>query len=152
MDEVFDDDVLARAQAPEGFKVYETRDGLYSAHNGPFFIKGRFPDAVMGVRILDRHSNLNKVAHGGLLMSFIDTVIGRTAAAAAADICATASLTTHFLRPVPLGSWVEGRAEALKTGKRAVFLRAELTCDGELALTAEGLWQRITVPGRNKLK
>ena len=66
--------MLARAQAPEGFKIYETRDGLYSAHNGPFFIKGRFPDAVMGVRILDRHCNLNRAAHGGRLMSFVDMV------------------------------------------------------------------------------
>lgn len=145
---MFDEDLLAHARAPDGFKLYETRDGLFSNRTGPYFIKGRFPDAVMGVRILDRHCNLNMVAHGGLLMSFMDTLIGRTAAAAAQHLCATASLTCHFLKPVPVGAWVEGRAQALKTGKRAVFLRGELICDGELAFTAEGLWQRINVPGR----
>lgn len=148
MDDMPATDLIAHADAPEGFKLYETRDGLFSNRTGPYFIKGRFPDAVMGVRILEHHCNLNRVAHGGLLMSFMDTVIGRAAAASAQHLCATASLTSHFLRAVPIGSWVEGRAKVLKTGKRAVFLRGDLTCDGELAFTAEGLWQRINVPGR----
>ncbi len=148
MDDSAASELIARADAPEDFKIYETRDGLFSNRTGPYFIKGRFPDAVMGVRILEHHCNLNKVAHGGLLMSFVDTVIGRTAAAASQHLCATASLTSHFLRPVPVGSWVEGRAQVLKLGKRAVFLRGDLTIDDELVFSAEGLWQRINVPGR----
>lgn len=138
-----DTDPISMGRPPAGFKLYETRDGLFSAGIGPYFITGRYPDAVLGVRILDHHCNLNRVAHGGLLMAFCDTVLGRAAAAATQAMCATATLTSHFIRPVPLDAWLEGRAVVLKTGKRAVFLRAELSVEGEIAFSAEGLWQRI---------
>jgi len=144
-----DTDAKFEGRPPPGFKDYETRDGMYSSRIGPYFIKGRYPDAVLGVRIGEQHCNLNRVAHGGLLMSFCDTVLGRAAAAATQATCVTASLTSHFIRPVPIASWVEGRAEVLKAGKRAVFLRADLTVDGEIVFSAEGLWQRIN-PGKPK--
>ena len=138
-----DTDPLIVGRPPAGFKVYETRDGLFSSRTGPYFIKGRHPDTVLGVRILDHHCNVFGIAHGGLLMSFCDTVLGRAAAAATREMHATASLTTHFIRPVALGAWLEGRATVLKAGGRTVFLRADLTVDGEIAVSAEGLWQRI---------
>ena len=138
-----DTDALILGRPPTGFKVYETRDGLFSSRTGPYFIKGRHPDTVLGVRILDHHCNVFGIAHGGLLMSFCDTVLWRAAAAATREMHATASLTTHFIRPVALDAWLEGRATVLKAGGRTVFLRADLTVDGEIAVSAEGLWQRI---------
>ena len=66
-------------------KVYESRDGMFSDRIGPYFIKGRYPDVIMGIRILDHHSNLNGVSHGGLLMAFVDTIGGYIAAKAVKD-------------------------------------------------------------------
>ena len=137
------DDPFALARPPGGFRLYEARDGRFSARLGPYFIKGRGSELAMGFRVLDRHTNRNGVAHGGALMAFADTLCGNIAARAADYATATAALNCHFLRPATAGAWVEGRAEALKTGRRAVFLRAELAVDGALAFTAEGIWQRI---------
>ena len=41
------------------------------------------------------------------------------------------------------GAWADGRADALKAGRRNLFVRAELAVDGVLAFTAEGVWKRI---------
>ena len=136
------------ARPPEGFKLYETRDGRFSERVGPYFLKGRGTDLVMGFRVLEHHANRNGVAHGGALMAFADTLLGNVAARAADYIAATATLNTSFLRPAQVGAWVEGHAEVLKAGKRAIFVRCALTADGELAFTAEGIWQRITPGGQ----
>jgi acyl-coenzyme A thioesterase PaaI-like protein len=138
-------DALTEGRPPPGFKVYETRDGMFSSRIGPYFIKGRYPDSVLGVRIMAHHCNLYGIAHGGLLMAFCDTVMGRAAAAASEAMCATATLTSHFVQPVALGAWLEGRVTVLKSGKRSVFLRADLTVDGAFVVSAEGLWQRVNL-------
>ncbi len=137
------DDPFTIARPPHGFKLYEARDGRFSERIGPYFVTGRQLDLIMGFRVLERHANRNGVAHGGALMAFTDTLCGNIAARAADSISATVSLNTQFMRPVRVGAWVEGRARALKAGKRTIFLRAELTADGVLAVTADGIWQRI---------
>lgn len=136
-------DPFALARPPGGFKLYQARDGRFSERLGPYFVKGRGTELTMGLRILDRHANRNGVAHGGALMAFADTLCGNIAARAADYVSATVSLHSNFLRSVPLGAWVEGRARALRTGKRCIFMRAELAADGALAFTADGVWQRI---------
>ena len=137
------EDPFALANPPDGFKPYEARDGRFSARLGPYFIEGRGVGLVMGFRVLERHTNRNGVAHGGALMAFADTLCGNIAARAVDYTTATVSLHASFLRPAPVGAWVEGRARALRTGRRNVFLRADLTAGGMLAFTAEGVWQRI---------
>lgn len=136
-------DPFALARPPGGFKLYDARDGRFSAALGPYFVKGRGTELTMGLRILDWRANRNGVAHGGALMAFADTLCGNIAARASDYPSATVSLHSSFLRPVPLGAWVEGRARALRAGRRCIFMRAELTADGALAFTAEGVWQRI---------
>lgn len=136
-------DPFTIARPPDGFKLYQTRDGRFSERLGPYFVRGRGLGLVMGFRVLDRHANSNGVAHGGALMAFADTLCGNIAARAADYVSATMTLNSSFLRPVPVGAWVDGRAEAVKTGGRSVFLRAELAVDGVPAFTADGIWQRI---------
>ena len=41
------------------------------------------------------------------------------------------------------GKWVEGTGKALKTGRKAIFIRVELTLETKLIFTAEGIWQKI---------
>ncbi len=140
---MFKEEFIQKANAPDGFKVYESRDGMFSDRIGPYFIKGRYPDLIMGVRILEHHSNLNGVSHGGFMMAFVDTIGGYIAAKAGDGPSVTANLNSNFMRPAPVGAWVEGSGKALKVGRKAVFIRVELTLENKLIFTAEGIWQKI---------
>ena len=140
---MYKEEFIKKANAPEGFKLYESRDGMFTDRIGPYFIKGRFPDAIIGIRIFEHHSNLNGVAHGGLLMAFVDTIGGYTAAKAGESASVTANFNANFIRPVPLGSWIEGKGKALKAGRKAVFIRVELTLDEKIVFSAEGILQKI---------
>ena len=140
---MYKEEYISKANAPKDFKLYESRDGMFTDRIGPYFIKGRFPEAVLGLRIFDHHSNLNGVAHGGLLMAFVDTIGGYTAAKAGEGPSVTANFNANFIRPVPLGAWGEGRGKTLKAGRKAIFIRVELTLEQKLVFTAEGIWQKI---------
>ena len=140
---MYKEEYISKANAPKGFKLYESRDGMFTDRIGPYFIKGRFPEAVLGIRIFEHHSNLNAVAHGGLLMAFVDTIGGYTAAKAGESPSVTANFNANFIRPVPLGAWIEGKGKALKAGRKAIFIRVELTFEQKLVFTAEGIWQKI---------
>ena len=140
---MYKEEYIKVADAPEDFKVYESRDGMFSDRIGPYFIKGRYPDVIMGIRILDHHSNLNGVSHGGLLMAFVNTIGGYIAAKAGEGPSVTANFNANFMRPAPVGAWVEGTGKALKVGRKAVFIRVELTLENKLIFSAEGIWQKI---------
>ena len=73
---MYTEEYIDQANAPKKFKLYESRDGMFTDRIGPYFIKGRYPDVTMGIRILEHHSNMNGVSHGGLLMAFCDTLGG----------------------------------------------------------------------------
>ena len=134
---------IEQANAPDDFKLYESRDGMFSDIIGPYFIKGRYPNVTMGIRILEHHSNYNGVSHGGLLMAFVDTIGGYIAAKAGEGPSVTANFNANFMRPAPVGAWIEGTGKALKTGRKAIFIRVELTLKKKLVFTAEGIWQKI---------
>ena len=140
---MYTEEYIDHANAPKNFKLYESRDGMFTDRIGPYFIKGRYPDVTMGIRILDHHSNMNGVSHGGLLMAFCDTLGGYIAAKAGEGPSVTANFNANFMRPAPLGAWIEGAGKALKIGRKAIFIRVELTLEKKLIFTAEGIWQKI---------
>ena len=140
---MYKEEHIEAANAPEGFKLYDSRDGMFTDRIGPYFIKGSYPDVTMGIRILDHHSNYNGVSHGGLLMAFVDSIGGYIAAKAGEGPSVTANFNANFMRPAPVGSWVEGTGKALKVGRKAIFIRVELTLEKKLVFTAEGIWQKI---------
>ena len=140
---MYKEEYIKKANTPSDFKLYESRDGMFTDRIGPYFIRGRYPDITLGIRIFEHHSNLNGVAHGGLLMAFVDTIGGYIAAKAGEGPSVTANLNTNFIRPIPLGSWLEGKGKALKAGRKAIFVRVELTLEKQLVFTAEGIWQKI---------
>ena len=54
---MYKEEYIDTANAPKDFKLYESRDGMFTDRIGPYFIKGSYPDVTMGIRILDHHSN-----------------------------------------------------------------------------------------------
>jgi acyl-coenzyme A thioesterase PaaI-like protein len=61
----------------------------------------------------------------------------------------TINLSCDFLAPAPLGAWVEGRADALRTTRNLLFAQGTAAADGVPCLRANGIF-KITQQGAGR--
>jgi acyl-CoA dehydrogenase len=89
-----------------------------------------------------RHLNIGGVVHGGMLMSFMDDVLGMTVwEAAGRKPVTTVQLNHHFIAPGKHGDLVIGRGEILRTTRSVVFIRGTLTSGDRVLVHADGVWK-----------
>jgi acyl-coenzyme A thioesterase PaaI-like protein len=92
------------------------------------------------------------VCHGGMMATFADMLLPIAARFQNQEdmgFLPTVNLTCDYLAPVPLGAWVEGRAEPIKTTKNLLFAQGTATADGQPVLRANGIF-KITSRGSVK--
>ena len=78
---------------------------------------------------------------GGMLAAFADSVLGAACAVFLdeSDYPALAEMKIQIMRPAPAGSTITGTGRVLKSGKRVIFVEAEVTGeDGKLIAKASG--------------
>ena len=72
----------------------------------------------LGFRVEERHANIARACHGGMLTSFADmqmvVVTHYQWPEIAGHSFPTISLTTDFVASVPLGAWLEGTADVIR--------------------------------------
>ncbi|MEC8099990.1 MAG: PaaI family thioesterase [Pseudomonadota bacterium] len=134
-----------KLQIPKGFKPYKTIEGKFAAHIGPYFLKNEFPNTIFGTYIESYQSNLNEVAHGGFLMAYADSVGGFFAYKTVKKGIVTINLNSQFIRPAPLGSWLEATGKVKKYGKRLVFVNIDMYIKEQLVFSSTGTWQIINI-------
>lgn len=131
-------------QAPAGFVRMPGHDpGIYNSLIGPFWAKAEGETVVIGFRVETRHVNPAAACHGGMLASFADIVLagGCNHVARLGRFLVTVSLTTDFLAPAPLDSWVEARPEVLTVTRSTLFGQCLVTADGVPVLRASGTFR-----------
>lgn len=123
------EDQVAAANPPAGFEPIVSNSPFGWA-NGPIFEAVQNGAAVRGFRVAEPHINMGGFCHGGMIMTFADIVLARAIYAVAEPPMLTVRMTTDFIAPVPLGAWVEGRAEI--TGIRGTLVsgQGQLSVDG----------------------
>jgi len=98
--------------------------------------------AVARLTLEPHHCNQRGVAHGGVVSSLLDTVMGSAVIASIPKEwwCATTALSLQFLAGAQLGEVVaEGRV--IRRGKSVAFVQGELKdAAGKLLATAQGSW------------
>jgi len=134
-----------KLQIPRSFKPYKTIEGKFAAHIGPYFLKKPFPDTIFGTYVENYQSNLNEVAHGGFLMAYADSVGGFFAYNTVKKGIVTINLNSQFIRPVPVGTWLEAVGKVKKYGKRLVFVDIEMYIKKQLVFSSTGTWQIINI-------
>ena len=134
-----------KLQIPKGFKPYKTIEGKFAAYIGPYFLKRKFPNTIFGTYIENYQSNLNEVAHGGFLMAYADSVGGFFAYNTVKKGIVTINLNSQFIRPVPVGSWLEAIGDVKKYGKRLVFVNVDMYIKKQLVFSSTGTWQIINI-------
>jgi uncharacterized protein (TIGR00369 family) len=141
-------------EIPPGYEVCDMPDGEFAALIGPIYMLQTDAGARFAFRAAPKHTNARAVVHGGMLMSFMDQVLGLSVQRAVGNVdVATVSLNCDFVASVRPGDLVEGEAVVTRVTKQLVFVRGTLCCGSKVIMTASGLWTRIrpSSPGPHPL-
>ena len=142
-------DRSAPLAVPEGFKPLPV-GGDFIAQNGPLYIRSvAQPDGSklrhLGFRVEQRHTNPMGNCHGGMLATFADMMLPMLAHRQAPELrnqfLPTVSLQIDYLAPSPLGAWVQGEAQVLRTTRNLAFVQGLVTADGVPALRVSGIFK-----------
>jgi uncharacterized protein (TIGR00369 family) len=128
---------------PEGFAPFRLSMGFVDAI-GPLYGKWTDDRLALGFRVEERHCNPGMVAHGGMLATLADMLMpiaARFQTETDMGFLPTINLTCDFLAPAPLGAWVEGRAETVRTTRNLLFVQGLATADGAPVLRVNGIFK-----------
>lgn len=126
---------------PEGFRPRHA-GGPFLLPIGPIWLRPAEGGATFGIRLERRHCNSQDVAHGGMLATFADIVlgIGGGEQAGTEGHFVTVSLVTDYLAPAPLGAWLECRPALLRRTSRLMFVEGRFEADGAPVVRASGVF------------
>lgn len=125
---------------PQGFEPHLSAGG-YSRHNGPFYQKLVGFDNYRGFYVLGRHCNSYGIAHGGLLVSFTDALLGLAVYRVTRQAPITVRLTSDFVASAKRGDWVEGKSVVTRAGNTVIFATANVYVEDKTVLVAQGVFK-----------
>jgi acyl-coenzyme A thioesterase 13 len=124
----------------EGWKPVPAKD--YPAMIGPFLARRAATAWEYAFLPEQRHLNIGGVVHGGMLMSFMDDVLGMTVwESAGRKAVTTVQLNHQFIAPGKLGELVIGRGEVLRATRSVVFVRGTLMSGDRVLVHGDGVWK-----------
>ncbi|MGE0154167.1 MAG: PaaI family thioesterase [Reyranellaceae bacterium] len=138
-------EAAAPAGVPEGFQSFSPGDDFVSLI-GPLFLKLEEDGPRLGLLIERRHSNPMGIAHGGVLMTLADMVMGVGCGFVTGIRFPhpTISMNSDFLRGPRIGTFVSGQARIARRTRNFLFCACELTDpQGEAYLTASGVFKSL---------
>ncbi len=129
---------------PDGFTELRLGGDFVKA-NGPLFERFEGEAYQLGFRVEKRHCNTMRICHGGMMATFCDMLLPITAFRRVASLgerfLPTVSLDIDYLAPAPLGAWVQGEAQVLRTTRSMVFAQGLVTADGEPVARVSGVFK-----------
>jgi len=137
-------DMSDASPIPDGFRPAYIH-GDFIAFNGPLYARLSGDNTIaLGFRVEQRHTNPMGICHGGMLATFVDMLVPCTAMYAPGRerrFLPTISLQIDYLGPSPLGAWVQGEAQILRTTRNMVFGQGLVHADGAPALRFSGIFK-----------
>ena len=133
----------AAADLPVGFKPL-LHMGEFVGVNGPLYLKHEGDLVQLGFRVESRHTNTMSICHGGMMASFCDMLlpisVHRKSREVGMRFLPTISLQIDYLAPAPLGAWVQGEAQVLRTTRSLVFAQGLVEADGTPVARVSGIF------------
>ena len=133
------------AAVPEGFKERRFGDEGFIDVNGPLYARRTDAGFQLGFRVERRHCNPMGICHGGMMATFCDMLLPISAHVLSSEIgnrfLPTINLQIDYLAASPLGSWVQGEAQLLRTTKSLVFMQGLVHADGVPAARVSGIFK-----------
>lgn len=132
------------ADIPEGFDSLPFSDGFIGV-NGPLYARRTDTTFHLGFRVEARHCNPMGICHGGMMAAFCDMLLPLSAHVLAADLgqrfLPTINLQIDYLSATPLGAWVQGEAQLLRSTRSLVFMQGLVQADGIPVARASGIFK-----------
>ena len=128
---------------PEGFRAVSV-GGPFIAHTGPLYARWTGERLQLGFRVEHRHTNPLGICHGGMMASLADMLLPCTSmyqTSGERRFLPTISLQVDYLGPSPLGAWVQGEGEVLRTTRNMLFAQGLVTADGTPVLRVSGIFK-----------
>jgi len=127
---------------PDGFKPLN-RGGGFLKSLGPWYY--RIDDRqqlMLAIRIEDRHTNIRHIAHGGFLVTMLDTALGIVVSSSRQppQPIVTVSLTTNFISSAEPGDWVEADVVIDRMGGRLAYASCTLRAGARSIMTGSGVF------------
>jgi acyl-coenzyme A thioesterase 13 len=133
------------ATIPAGY-VPLARSSPFLDSVGPLYEAEAEAGLRLGLWIEKRHCNQSGYAHGGLLMTLADLVLGKNVArVSGASRALTVSLSFDFVGLVEQGVWLSAEADVQRTGKQLGFANAYLFAKEKRVARASAVFA-ITLP------
>lgn len=136
-------DMSDTSSIPDGFHRARIH-GDFIVFNGPLYARLNGDAIQLGFRVEQRHTNPLGICHGGMLATFVDMLVPCTAMydpTRERRFLPTISLQIDYLGPSPLGAWVQGEAQILRTTRNMVFGQGLVSADGAPALRFSGIFK-----------
>lgn len=128
-------------RVPKGFAPM-AQSGPFVDAIGPFYEMRTDRGWRFGLRVEERHANPAGVPHGGLLISFLDHLLGKLVWVALGNkVAATVSLNCDLIAAARPGDWVEGEGEVSRKSSSLVFARGRAYRGDRTLTTANGVWK-----------
>ena len=133
---------------PAGFEPLALT-GEFIGVNGPLYLKHVGDLVQVGFRVEPRHTNVLSICHGGMMATFCDMLLPLSAHRKSAEVgqrfLPTINLQVDYLAASPLGAWVQGEADVLRTTRSLLFMQGLVTADGTLVARVSGIFKLSTV-------
>lgn len=123
------------------FKVAHVN--TFTDNVGPFYRRFEDDNMLIGLRIEPRHANRHGLAHGGVLMTFADALIGRTARRKATYGSVTLRMVGNFIGAPRVGDWVEGRCRITRIDGPLIHLTGTATVRDRLVMAANAVFSMV---------
>lgn len=121
----------------------------HSVENTPFYQLVGIRLSALGVgqaefKLIASHQHTNPMGllHGGVLMSLADAAMGN-AIRSMGIRGVTADCSTAFVAAASIKGELLAQGKVVKAGKRLVYTRAEVYCDGKIVADAKGTFANI---------
>jgi uncharacterized protein (TIGR00369 family) len=138
----------AGTPVPEGFAPLDF-GGAYFRALGPLHSR-RLDDGglLVALRIDERHLNIQGFAHGGMLATLADGVLGLNIAIARRQRGAhvTVSMTADYLSSARLGDWLEARVTITRLGRRMAYANCDLHVGSRHVLRSSAVFAFVDRP------
>ena len=130
------------ATVPDGFEPF-FRSSPFLDLVGPLYQRLDDGGLVLALRIEPRHTNRRGLAHGGLLVTLADLVLGYTAGHGPERPpgLITVNLTVDFAGSARTGDWVEARADVQKVGGSLAFANCYVTVGSTRIVRASAVFK-----------
>ena len=133
----------AAADIPEGFQARRFGEGFIGV-NGPLYARRRDGGFQLGFRVEPRHCNPMNICHGGMMATFCDMLLPLSAHVLS-DVgnrfLPTINLQIDYLAASPLGAWVQGEAQVLRTTRSLVFMQGLVHADDAPVARVSGIFK-----------